>query len=75
MKAIRILSKCAASGLHLAAGKVFTVPSEVSAEDAGRLVRMGRAVEVEPKPSKAKAEPKQGDAAPNVEPKQGDGEE
>lgn len=56
MKAIRITSKCAAAGQHLAAGKVFKVPEQVSAEDAARLVRMGRAEETEPK--SGKAEPK-----------------
>jgi len=59
VKAIRILAKCAASGQHLPAGKVFRVPEQVSAEDAGRLVRMRRAEEVDAKAAKAgaKAEP------------------
>lgn len=45
MKAIRITTKCAVAGQHLAVGKVLKVPEQVSAEDAGRLVRMGRAEE------------------------------
>lgn len=56
MKAIKIISKCAASGQHLSEGKVFKVPDQVSEEDAVRLVRMGRAEEAEPK--SGKAEPK-----------------
>lgn len=43
MDAIQILADCAASGLHLPAGAVCKVPGEVSAADADRLVRMGRA--------------------------------
>ncbi len=53
MDAIRILVKCAASGQHLPAGAVFKVPAQVSADDAGRLVRMRRAEVVVGKVAKA----------------------
>lgn len=72
MEAIRILTKCAASGQHLPAGKVCKVPSEVSEKDAAILVRIGRAEAVEPKAGKAK-----GKAAPaddTAEPKAGKAE-
>lgn len=48
MQAIRVITGCAASGVHLEAGRVYAVPSEVSAEDAAVLVRMGRAQEAQP---------------------------
>jgi len=44
MNAIQIISKCAASGVHLEAGRVYAVPAEVTEHDAASLVRMGRAV-------------------------------
>ena len=43
MDAIRILRGCGASGVSLAAGTVYTVPSEVSDRDADILVRLGKA--------------------------------
>ena len=42
-KAIRFLSSCLASGEHREAGSVH----EIDAEEAEKLIRMGRAVEVE----------------------------
>lgn len=43
MDAIKVLRGCRASGKGLAAGTVYAVPGEVSAADAGILVRMGKA--------------------------------
>ena len=47
MPALRILSKCAAHGQHLAQASVLTVPDDLPAETAAQLVRMGRAEWVE----------------------------
>ncbi len=54
IKAIKPLVGCGASGDSLVAGKTYKVPADVSARDAGILIRMGKAEEVEVKP-KAKA--------------------
>jgi len=45
--AIRVLVGCSASGKSLEPGTVYTVPDEVSQEDAALLVRIGRAVPAE----------------------------
>jgi hypothetical protein len=45
--AIRVLVGCGASGKSLEPDTVYTVPDEVSHEDAALLVRIGRAVPVE----------------------------
>ena len=37
MNAIQIISKCAASGVHLEAGRVYAVPAEVTEHDAATL--------------------------------------
>jgi hypothetical protein len=47
MDAIRVLVGCGASGKSLAPGTVYTVPDEVSHDDAALLVRIGRAVPAE----------------------------
>lgn len=55
MQAIRVLNSCAVARTHLEAGRVYEVPSEVRAEDAAALVRLGRAVEAQPdRPQRAR---------------------
>lgn len=44
MEAIRIIQKCRAAGRHCAERAVLAIPADISAEEARRLVRMGRAV-------------------------------
>lgn len=56
MQAIRILRGCGASGQSLEAGRVYAVPSEVSASDAALLVRIGKAEAHEPQSSAAVSE-------------------
>lgn len=48
MPTLRILSKCAARGQHLAQSSVLTVPDELDAEAASQLVRMHRAAWIDP---------------------------
>lgn len=43
MKAIRFLATCLAAGEHREAGTVYTVPGQISADEAEYLVRLGRA--------------------------------
>ena len=55
MEAIRILRGCGASGQPMEAGRVYSVPGEVSEADAAILVRMGKAEAAEkPKPAAAR---------------------
>lgn len=50
MTRIKVTAGCRAGGKGLAAGKVYRVPGDVSAEDAKVLISTGRAVPIETGP-------------------------
>lgn len=63
LSSIRIVRSCLATGGVLVAGKVYAIPSEVSENDAGILVRMGKAERVAgaPAPRSGKSGKTRGD--------------
>lgn len=57
LNSIRIVRSCLATGGVLVAGKVYAIPSEVSENDAGILVRMGKAERVDGAPTPRSGKP------------------
>lgn len=59
IKQIKVTRGCGASGKSLVAGKVYTVPEQVSEADARLLIVLGKAVAfVKPEKSAGKADDK-----------------